>query len=36
LSRRTVEHHLARIYRKLGLHSRSQLVRRMADQGELQ
>ena len=35
LSRRTVEHHLARIYRKLGLHSRSQLVRRMAEKGEL-
>jgi DNA-binding CsgD family transcriptional regulator/tetratricopeptide (TPR) repeat protein len=35
LSRRTVEHHLVRIYRKLGLHTRSQLVRRMAQSGEL-
>jgi DNA-binding NarL/FixJ family response regulator len=35
LSRRTVEHHLVRIYRKLGLHSRTQLVRRMAESGEL-
>jgi DNA-binding CsgD family transcriptional regulator len=35
LSRRTVEHHLVRIYRKLGLHSRSQLVRRVAENSEL-
>ena len=35
LSRRTVEHHLVRIYRKLGLHTRSQLARRMAQSGEV-
>ena len=29
IGRRTVEHHLASIYRKLGIHSRSQLVRLM-------
>jgi len=35
LSRRTVEHHLVRIYRKLGMHSRTQLVRRVAESSEL-
>ena len=28
---KTVEFHLTRVYRKLGIHSRSELVRRMAD-----
>jgi DNA-binding CsgD family transcriptional regulator len=29
---KTVEYHLTRVYRKLGIHSRSELVRRMADE----
>ncbi len=31
LSPKTVEFHLTRIYRKLGIHSRSELVRRVLD-----
>jgi DNA-binding CsgD family transcriptional regulator len=36
LSPRTVEYHLANAYRKLAVHSRSQLVRAVAESGELE
>jgi DNA-binding CsgD family transcriptional regulator len=36
LSPRTVEYHLANAYRKLTVHSRSQLVRAVAESGELE
>jgi DNA-binding CsgD family transcriptional regulator len=35
LSPRTVDHHLQGVYRKLGLHSRTELVRRVANDPEL-
>jgi DNA-binding CsgD family transcriptional regulator len=35
ISRRTVESHVASAYRKLGVHSRAQLVRLLARQGRL-
>jgi DNA-binding NarL/FixJ family response regulator len=34
LSAKTVEYHLQRIYRKLGIHSRAELIRWMASEGE--
>jgi DNA-binding CsgD family transcriptional regulator len=35
LSHKTVEFHLGRVYRKLGIHSRAELIRRFAMKGEL-
>ena len=35
LSRRTVEWHLSKVYRKLGVRSRTQLVARLAANGDL-
>ena len=35
LSHKTVEFHLGRVYRKLGIHSRAELIRRFATKGEL-